>query len=112
MKLKNLQEINLIDLTSEKLIHVLSYIELNLRNNIIIFIFFFYNFLRKYLDYFGLLFNFILIKVINKIYRKTSDDILYRLIQIHKKKKRNQFCYLMDFLIYCEFYKLNIKSTI
>lgn len=109
MKLKNLQEINLIDLTSEKLIHVLSYIELNLRNNIIIFIFFFYNFLRKYLDYFGLLFNFILIKVINKIYRKTSDDILYRLIQIHKKKKRNQFCYLMDFLIYCEFYKLNIK---
>lgn len=38
MKLKNLQEIDLIDLTSEKLIH---YIELNLRNNIIIFIFFF-----------------------------------------------------------------------
>lgn len=91
MKLKNLQEIDLIDLTSEKLIHVLSYIELNLRNNIIIFIFFFYNFLRKYLDYFGLLFNFILIKVINKIYRKTSDDILYRLIQIHKKKNVTNF---------------------
>lgn len=85
MKLKNLQEIDLIDLTSEKLIH---YIELNLRNNIIIvfYIFFLYNFLIKYLGYFGLLFNFILIKVINKIYRRTSDDTLYRLIQIHKKK--------------------------
>lgn len=49
MKLKNLQEINLIDLTSEKLIHVLSYIELNLRNNIIIvfYIFFFVKFLNK-----------------------------------------------------------------
>lgn len=90
MKLKNLQEIDLIDLTSEKLIH---YIELNLRNNIIIvfYIFFLYNFLIKYLGYFGLLFNFILIKVINKIYRKTSDDILYRLIQIHKKKNVTNF---------------------
>lgn len=46
MKLKNLQEIDLIDLTSEKLIH---YIELNLRNNIIIvfYIFFFVKFLNK-----------------------------------------------------------------
>lgn len=93
MKLKNLQEIDLIDLTSEKLIHVLSYIELNLRNNIIIvfYIFFLYNFLIKYLGYFGLLFNFILIKVINKIYRRISDDIIYRLIQIHKKKNVTNF---------------------
>lgn len=46
MKLKNLQQIDLIDLISEKFIHVLSYIELNLRNNIITsFYIFLHNFL-------------------------------------------------------------------
>lgn len=100
------------------MILVLSYIELNLRNNIIIaFYIFLYNFLIKRLGTLCYFFNFILIKVIDKIYRRTSDYTLYRLIRVRSMKRANQLLILLSHRLFnllriLQAVPLNTKSTI
>lgn len=100
------------------MILVLSYIELNLKNNIIIaFYIFLYNFLIKRLGTLCYFFNFILIKVIDKIYRRTSDYTLYRLIRVRSMKRANQLLILLshrffNLLRILQAVPLNTKSTI
>lgn len=100
------------------MILVLSYIELNLRNNIIIaFYIFLYNFLIKRLGTLCYFFNFILKKVIDKIYRRTSDYTLYRLIRVRSMKRANQLLILLSHRLFnllriLQAVPLNTKSTI